>query len=190
MIGLIAALSLGALSLDLDLGGVYGYGERHSVGVAGEIAAGFPVWNTTQADGWLRGGVLMGYQAEPYAQDNAFLGGTKATGAGHRWESWIFVEHRFRLLPTRRLHFGVGIFGGWTELFIRGGMTNSARGIRSDFSYDQGAFAMGVMVTLGYQLTDRVAVMVKALAPFPLAPGALTSYILVTAGVSFTLAAY
>lgn len=183
-------LLVGALSLDVDVSAVYGYGERHSVGVNGEIAAGFPVWNTSAADGWLRGGALVGYQAEPYSQDNAFLEGSRASGAGHRLAAWIFVEHRFRLLPTRKLHLGVGIFGGWTELFIRGAVDNDTTNVHGKFNYEQGAFAMGLAVTIGYQLTERITLVAKGIAPFPIAPGALTGYVLATLGLSFTVAAF
>lgn len=181
---------VGAWSLDLDASAIYGYGERHAVGGAFELAVGLPVWNTNAADGWLRGGAMIGYQAEPYSQSNGFLGGAVASGAGHRIQAWIFVEHRFRLLPSRRLHFGVGIFGGLTELFERGRIVNEARGVDGRFAYDQAVFTMGLSVTIGVQVHERVAILAKGMAPFPYASGAITSYVLATLGVSFTLAAF
>ncbi len=187
---MIMLFLVGAWALDLDVSAVYGYGERHAVGGAAELAAALPVWHTNAADGWLRGGAFIGYQAEPYSQSNGFLGGAVASGAGHRLEGWIFVEHRFRLLPSRRLHFGVGIFGGLTELFIRGRVVNDARGVDGRFDYDQAVFTMGLSVTIGVDVHERVTIIAKGMAPFPYASGAITSYVLATLGVSFTLAAF
>src|SRR5688572_8246139 len=187
---MIVLLVVSAWSFDLDASAVYGYGPRHAVGGAFELSASLPVWNTNAADGWLRGGAWIGYQAEPYGGSNAFLGGAQVTGAGHRLQAWIFVEHRFRLLASRRLHFGVGLFGGLTELFIRSRLVNDPRGVNGRFDYDQAAFTMGLSVTIGFQVHERVAILAKGLAPFPYAPGALTSYVMVTLGASFTLSTF
>ncbi len=129
---------------------------------------------------------MLGYQAEPHSVFGSYFGEARLTGENHRLEAWLVLGHGFRLPPSRRVLWSIQLFGGWTHLFARGGLSNPGLGVSGQAHADAGTLASGVMTSLGVQVTDRVAVTARFIAPLPYAL-AVNSWFLGTLGLSVRL---
>jgi hypothetical protein len=173
--------------VDLELDFAYGYGSRTALGGLVGATAGWQVWETPGAAGTLDAGLLAGYQNEPYALSAAFLAPAVMTGSTHRFEAFAVVGHTARLLASRRLLVGVQGFAGWTQVAMRGTLTDSGRGVSGAYRADAAEFTFGLTALLGVRLTERVTLVGRFLLPVPYAGVAISSYFTAALGVAVRL---
>lgn len=173
--------------VDVELALVYGNGSRTAFGGAAEATAGWQVWETAGGAGALEVGLLAGYQNEPYALVEALMGPSQVTGSNHRIELFAVVGHTLRLTASRRLLLGVQLFGGWTQLAMRGALTNADRGISGTYRADAAEFTTGLIFLAGVRLTERLSVVGRFILPVPYAGVAISSYFMASVGASMQL---
>jgi hypothetical protein len=181
----LTLLSLG-VSFDLDAHGVYGAGSRSAFGAVAAITVGQPLWENSNGAGAVEFGFLAGYQAEPYALQAAYLSQAQLSGATHRIEGLFLIGHGARLLSSRRLLFGVHLFGGWTHAVVHGRVVNSELGIDRTFDADAGRLTTGLDFVLGVRLTERISLTARVLLPFPYASEVI-SWVIPGIGLSVRL---
>lgn len=181
-----APAAAAGLAVDLELSAAYGFGERSAFGGLAGVTVGGRVWEAPQGEGALEAGFLAGYQAEPYALLQSWLGGARVSGATHRLEGLFLIGHGARLLASRRLLLGVHLFGGWTHVVLRGRLENAALGIGGSHSADAGRLTTGLSLALGVRVTSALSVTSRLLAPFPYATEVI-SYLIPSVGVSLRL---
>lgn len=154
-----------------DVGASFSVATNGLVGFGGALEGlyGFKLWETASADGTLETGLLLGYQATPYEQFATLVGEAQVSGATHSLQAWLVVGHGLRLLPSRRLQVSVQLFAGWSEVLVRGALKNEAVGVSGASVANAGTFATGVMLQLGFRLTEHLSITARATAPFPYA---------------------
>jgi hypothetical protein len=182
-LGLVLALAVG-VNLDLDVHAAYGAGARPAFGGNVSLTASSELWSMPAAEGALEFGLLAGYQVEPYALREAWLPLAEVTGANHRLALWFLVGHGFRLLESRRLILGIHLFGGWTQLWLRGRVVNETLGLDRPYIATAGRLTTGLGLTAGVRVTERLSVTARLLAPFPYALE-VNTYVMLSLGVSF-----
>jgi hypothetical protein len=186
---LVVLLALGGApsSVEVEASFVYGFGARQAFGGAAVGTAGWPVWASPGATGVLEAGVWAGYQNEPYALTAAYLAPSVVTGSSHRVEVFALVGHQVQLLESRRLQVGLQLFAGWTWLALRGQVVSAEQAISRSTSADASQFTFGLVVPLGFRLTQRVSVVARFLLPVPWAGLGVSSYFLASLGLSVGL---
>ena len=173
--------------VDLQLAFVYGYGSRSSFGGALDVTVGWPVWERGGAAGTLEAGLLAGYQNEPYSQTAAALAPLVVTGSNHRVEVFAVAGHTVRFPSSGRLSVGLQLFAGWTQLAMRGSLTDAARGVSGSYRADAADFTFGLLASVGVRVSDRVSIVARGLVPVPYAGIAVSSYFMVSLGASLRL---
>lgn len=190
--GLVMLVALAAEAprpphVDVDLAFVYGNGTRSAFGGAAAATAGWQVWETRGGTGSLDVGLLAGYQNEPYALDPARLAPLVVTGSSHRVEVFAVAGHSLRLLSSRRLLVGLQVFAGWTQLAMRGALTDAGRGVSGSYRADASELTLGLIAQVGFSLTERLAVVGRFVLPMPYAGIAVSSYFMAALGLSLRL---
>lgn len=187
-LGLAVVLTLAAPPrVDAELAFVYGFGSRSAFGGAVEATLGWPVWESTAAEGTLEVGLLGGYQNEGYAPSAAYLAPTVVTGSNHRVEVFAVGGHTFRLLESRRLLVGLQLFAGWTHVAMRGALTDEVQGFSGTYRADGAEFTFGMLFAGGVRITDRFSVVARFILPVPYAGVAISSYFMASLGASVRL---
>jgi hypothetical protein len=181
----LAGTALG-VSFDLEANAAYGAGSRSAFGGVASITVGSALWENKAGVGALEFGFLAGYQVEPYSLQGAYLPQARVTGSTHRFEGLFLVGHGVRLLASRRLLIGLHLFGGWTQVVLRGRLVNESLGLDRAFAADAGRLTTGLSASLGVRLTERVSLSARVLAPFPYASEVI-SYVIPTLGVAVRL---
>lgn len=171
---------------DVDASFAYGFGSQQAFGGFLEGRYGRKLWQTSLAEGELEAGLMMGWQAEPHSIFGSTFGDAKLSGANHRLEAWLVLGHGFRLPPSRKVLWSFQLFGGWTQLYARGGLENSERGVSGQANSDAGAFTAGLLTSVGVQVSERVAVTARFVAPLPYAL-AVNSWFMGSVGLSVRL---
>ena len=172
--------------VDVDASFTYGFGNQQAFGGMLEGRYGLRLWETSLASGELEAGLMLGYQAEPHSLFGSYFGEASLSGENHRLETWLVVGHGFRLPPSRRVLWSFQLFGGWTHLFVRGGLVNEARGVSGAAKSDAGAFTAGLVTSVGIQVSERVAITARFVAPLPYAMS-VNSWFLGSLGLSVRL---
>lgn len=182
-----AVLAQAPARTELDASFVYGFGARAAYGALVGGAVRWPLFEAKAVRGDVEVGLLGGYQHEPYAATAAFLQPALISGGTHRVELFGTGGATLAFLESRRLEAGLLLFGGLTHVALRGRVVSEVRGIDRVTSADAGEFTVGLLVRVGFRLTERLGVVARFLAPIPYAGVAISSYFLVSGGVTLSL---
>lgn len=173
MIALVAAVVLGQVSVGVEAGGAYGVSLRPAYGAL----AGVTVSPSEVA--WLEGGLLLGYQAEPYAIYDAYLGGAHVRGATHRLQVLGTGGVRFRVW---RVALAPHVVVGWSKVWLSGSFDNELQNVHGRLEETVGAFTLGLGAAVSFQVVERVQVRARVVGPLPFSSG-VTGYMTVSLGV-------
>ena len=164
---------------------VYAYGMRSTFGGLVEGTYGWRAWETGRAEGTLDLGLMLGYQAAPLS--NPYLGSGSISGAAHQLEALVVAGHTLRMPPSRRLVLSLQLFAGWTHLLMRGALKNPSVGVAQGYAADAGEFTYGVLLQLGFRVSDRVSIVTKMIGPIPNGCLSVKPYFMTSLGLSVRL---
>lgn len=164
--------------------GCYGFSGYQAYGAGADVTNAWRIWNHKLTSGTFDAGFIAGYQREPFSQANSILNGAEALGAGHRIEGLLTIGSTAYIPPSRRILCGVGVFGGWAHIIMRGYFSNSRYNISGDYKADKGVWASGIDAHFGVRATDRISIVARSLVPLPYAPVPVTSYLIALLGVT------
>lgn len=173
--------------LTAGLYGCYAFSGYHAYGAGVDVTHGWRIWNSKLTSGTFDVGFVAGYQREPFSQANSILNGAEALGAGHRIEGLLTIGATANIPPSRRILCGLGVFGGWSHIIMRGYFSNPRYNISGDYRADKGVWASGIDAHFGFRATDRVSVVARSLVPLPYAPAPVTSYLIALLGVTIDI---
>jgi hypothetical protein len=173
--------------LTAGLYGCYGFSGYHAYGAGVDVTNAWRIWNHKLTSGTFDVGFIAGYQREPFSQANSILNGAKALGAGHRIEGLLTIGTTVSIPPSRRILCGMGVFGGWSHIIMRGYFSNSRYNISGDYRADKGVWASGFNAHFGVRATDRISIVGRTLVPLPYAPAPVTSYLIAFLGVTIDI---
>lgn len=171
---------------NLNLSGIYGYNRFHLIGGSAELSRDWRFWSGRHTSGKADIGILTSYITDPVTSAN-YYDSISATFGNYHLMGLLQLGGTVHLHPRQRIVFGVHGFYGWSHLILRGSLNDRKNNISSDYKADKGIWTSGLSATLGWQISDHLAIISKGYITLPNYISDITPFVMASLGVSYRL---